>query len=93
MEATTFVSKENLEQFGSKIKERLVKITSDKTFVHESLGNESVWRISHNLDKIPEVMVVDENGNGDVDYKAIIIDSNTILLDFGKVVNGVAYVF
>lgn len=37
--------------------------SSDKNFVHEQNNPDTTWSFSHNLNKIPSVVILDTNGN------------------------------
>ncbi|SHI01328.1 virus ReqiPepy6 Gp37-like protein [Clostridium collagenovorans DSM 3089] len=62
----------------------------DKTFICTQLSPSKLWRINHNLNKMPSVSVADSSGTvlmGDIRY----IDSNNLELIFTTEVSGSAY--
>lgn len=60
------------------------------TFIHEQALANSVWEISHNLNRYPSVTVVDSGG--DVVYcDATYVDKNKIILSFQGEFGGKAY--
>jgi len=62
----------------------------DKNYEHSQLSASSTWNITHNLNKKPSVMVVDDGENvivGDINY----INQNEITITFTGSVSGKAY--
>lgn len=62
----------------------------DKHYEHSQLSASSTWNITHNLNKKPSVMVVDDGENvivGDINY----INQNEITITFTGSVSGKAY--
>jgi len=63
---------------------------SDKTFVFTQAVPNTVWNITHSLDKFPSVSVINNNNiiiNGEVTY----IDNNNVQLNFSAGFSGKAY--
>ncbi len=64
--------------------------TGDKTYVHNQRQASREWTVTHNLNKMPSVTVVDSAGTqviGDVLY----LDSNRVMLRFSGAFAGKAY--
>lgn len=62
----------------------------DKHYVHNQNSASAVWTVTHGLDKIPAVTVVDSAGTevvGDVAH----IDKNTTKITFSAAFSGKAY--
>jgi hypothetical protein len=71
------------------INELLAKKT-DAHYVHEQLTPESIWLITHPLDKRPSVAVVDSSGRevyGVIDY----LSSSVVRVSFNGSFSGLAY--
>ena len=52
---------------------------------------EMLWKITHNLNRVPSVTVIDTNGNitiGDIKY----VDANSLEIKFSKALVGKAYI-
>lgn len=65
-------------------------ITSDKHFVFTKSTPDSVWEITHNLDKYPSVTVVDSAGSvviGDITYTS----KSALTVTFSAAFSGKAY--
>ena len=65
--------------------------TVDKSITYEQTIPEILWHISHNLNKLPSVMIVDSSNRivegGYVTY----IDNNNITIEFGSAFSGKVY--
>ena len=62
----------------------------DKTYVHTQYSANTVWNISHGLNKKPSVISVDSlhrEQKGDVQY----IDGNNLTITFKFAISGEAY--
>jgi hypothetical protein len=62
----------------------------DKTYVHDQIPPNSIWNITHNLNKYPSVTVVNSAGSisiGEIDY----ISLNEISITFSAGFSGKAY--
>jgi len=82
-ESTDYVTEESL-------KEKLSEIIQDKAYMYEKSIASNTWDISHNLNKIPSVTVVDSSGNvviGEINYK----DFNNLQISFSGAFSGKAY--
>ena len=65
-------------------------LTGDKHFVFTKSTPDSVWEITHNLDKYPSVTVVDSAGSvvmGDITYTS----KSTLTVTFSAAFSGKAY--
>lgn len=60
------------------------------TYVYDQAIAATVWTINHYLNKYPSIMVVDSAGST-VEYKATIINSNSLQLEFNSPFKGKAY--
>jgi hypothetical protein len=61
-----------------------------QTFTYVQSTPSAEWVIVHNMDRFPQVSVLDSSGNaveGDIDY----IDANTVQLNFVAAFSGIAY--
>lgn len=89
-----FVSKDNLDQFGTRIKNKLAAVVEDRLFVFECDTGLDTWRIEHGLNKVPEVTVI-ENGNEDgvTECHVEIIDLKTLVITFPGGINGKAFIY
>lgn len=62
---------------------------SDKNYVHNQNTVASEWVITHNLNKIPSIVILDENNNtiiGDIEY----ININNVVIRFNSAFSGQA---
>lgn len=67
-----------------------VYASGDKTHVHTQVTAQSIWTVSHALNKFPSVTVVDDGGNvviGDIYYLA----QNELTITFNGSISGKAY--
>ena len=65
-------------------------ITGDKHFVFTKITPDSIWEITHNLDKYPSVTVVDSAGSvviGDITYTS----KSSLTVTFSAAFSGKAY--
>lgn len=65
-------------------------VISDKNYLHDQVTPASIWTITHNLGKVPAVVVFDSAGDqvmGDID----VVDNNTITITFSAAFAGKAY--
>lgn len=62
----------------------------DKHYRFEQITPETTWSITHNLQKIPSVTVLDNTGNV-VIGQVIHSNSNQLTLNFNAAFSGVAY--
>ncbi|WP_373845287.1 hypothetical protein [Clostridium sp.] len=65
-------------------------LSVNSTYIHNQLTASNIWTIQHNLNKYPQVTVVDSSGNvviGDIDY----ISQNKIIVSFQAAFSGSAY--
>ena len=65
-------------------------LTGDKTYVHHQSVPASVWDITHNMDKLPSVTIVDSAGSvvmGEITYES----KNKLKVTFTAEFGGSAY--
>jgi hypothetical protein len=63
---------------------------SDKSYVHNQISASTIWDINHDLNKFPNITIVDSAGNvvvGDIQY----ISENEIAVVFSAPFSGKAY--
>lgn len=65
-------------------------VDGDKHFAYQQNIADTLWIINHNLNKIPSPIVIDSGGSI-VEGEMIIIDANTIHLQFSAAFTGTAY--
>lgn len=61
------------------------------SFIHEESPASYIWAINHNLNKKPNVIIIDSAGTlivGDIKY----LNDNNILIEFNNLVSGKAYI-
>jgi hypothetical protein len=68
----------------------LSSIGGDKTYTHDQVTPSALWSITHNLNKVPSITIVDSSGReveGEVEH----VNLNSVILSFGASFAGKAY--
>ena len=68
----------------------LTSIIGDKTFIFNQIVATNIWEITHNLEKNPSVVIID-NGGSNVIGEVIYINENTLEIHFLNDCAGTAY--
>lgn len=72
------------------LEEMLANLSADKSYIHSQKSASNIWHVTHNLNKYPNVTIVDSANTvvvGDVFY----IDANNIDIKFTGAFTGKAY--
>lgn len=65
-------------------------VNLDKNYVHEQIIPSTNWTITHNLNKVPSVTILDSS-NRDVKGEMEVINNNEIVLSFNGAFSGKAH--
>ncbi|MGD9697604.1 hypothetical protein [Acinetobacter sp.] len=63
----------------------------DKYYEHNQVASNSIWTVTHNLNKKPSVMIVDSADSMIVPNEISYVDLNTIQVSFTAPMSGKAY--
>lgn len=78
------------KEYLGKVQSNEIDFELDKNYYHNQIIPLAVWSITHNLNKVPSVMVFDST-NREVKGQVVIVDNNTIEIHFKSAFGGKAY--
>ena len=90
VEGRMYFAKEGKIYFDKSDNERILLVKTDAEYIHEQSVSSSNWKIPHNLNKFPSVMIIDSAGSevkGDIVYD----DKNNLHIKFSAGFTGKAY--
>lgn len=75
--------------FDKSSTERVLVAQKDSNFIFNQIVPSSLWSITHNLNKLPNITIIDSAGSevkGEIEY----VDNNNIILHFSSEFSGKA---